>query len=351
MRIIMFGTGPFAVPTFQSLLESDHDVPALVTRPIADAGKRRKSAANPTRDAGEAAGINILNPEDVNIADSVAALLAFDADLFVVCDYGQIMSKACLSAARLGGINLHGSLLPKYRGAAPINHAILNGDETTGVTVIHMSPRLDAGPCLSKAEMPIGPDDTTETLEPQLARLGVGPVIDAISVLAEWDGESPIGEIQDRSLATKAPRLKKSDGRIDWTQSAIRIRNQIRAYQPWPGSFAIWVSMVRGKQKQTRLIIHAATVIDEADHSGNQLAGDKFVSENTAGMDTNTGGKLVPEGLSPGQVAISNAGALAIKTGDGFLSIELIQPADKNPMPIADFLRGKQPGVGDSFTG
>ena len=215
MRIIMFGTGPFAVPTFKALLESSHEVPLLVTRPITDPGKRRKSAANPTRDAGEEAGIDILDPASCNDEDTINRLRSLGADLFVVCDYGQILSKACLGAARLGGINLHGSLLPKYRGAAPINWAIYNGDTVTGITVIHMSPRLDAGNCLTRAEMPIGDNQTTGEIEPMLSELGVQPVLDAIEMLGSWDGTSLIGEPQDKSLATKAPRLKKSDGEID----------------------------------------------------------------------------------------------------------------------------------------
>ena len=329
MRLIMFGTGPFAVPTFESLLNSDHEVLALVTRPIADSGKRRKTSENPSRDAGEKAGLLILDPADVNQPQSVAQLKELEADLFVVCDFGQILSNECLGAAKLGGINLHGSLLPKYRGAAPINWAIYNGEPTTGITIIHMTPKLDGGPCLVKSETEIGPAETTETIEPRLALLGVQPVHEAIAILAAWDGVSEVGEKQDRKLATKAPRLKKSDGQIDWTRSAIEIANQIRAFQPWPGSYTNWHSE---KLKQPmRLIIHLVKVLDSdsADPSGADLKPGQVIS--TISQDTNQ-----PE--------------LIVQTGAGQISIEEIQPAGKRKMPVADFLRGKPPEPGELFS-
>ena len=329
MRLIMFGTGPFAVPTFESLLNSDHEVLALVTRPIADSGKRRKISENPSRDAGEKAELLILDPADVNQPQSVAQLKELEADLFVVCDFGQILSNECLGAAKLGGINLHGSLLPKYRGAAPINWAIYNGEPTTGITIIHMTPKLDGGPCLVKSETEIGPTETTETIEPRLALLGVQPVHEAIAILAAWDGVSEVGEKQDRKLATKAPRLKKSDGQIDWTRSATEISNQIRAFQPWPGSYTNWHSE---KLKQPmRLIIHLVKVLDSdsADPSGADLKPGQVIS--TISQDTNQ-----PE--------------LIVQTGAGQISIEEIQPAGKRKMPVADFLRGKPPEPGELFS-
>ena len=317
MRLIMFGTGPFAVPTFEALLESSHDVVALITRPIQDAGKRRKSAANPTREAGIPAGIQIFDPININEDSEVERLRSFNADLFVVCDYGQILSRECLAASRLGGINLHGSLLPRYRGAAPINWAMYHGDKILGVTVIHMSPFLDAGPSLVKAEIEITDDDTAETVEPKLARLGVEPVLQAIEMLDQWDGDSPIGEKQNRKEATKAPRLKKSDGQVDWSRSAIQIVNQVRAFQPWPGTFTNWMPSDR---KPVRLIIHQASAVESP-----------------------------AAGYEPGQVVLADKERLLIQTGDGALSINILQPAGKRAMPVTDFLRGQTPVVGDQF--
>lgn len=314
----MFGTGPFAVPTFESLLQSSHHVLALVTRPIADSGKRRKTSENPTRDVAEQNGLSILDPQNVNEADSVTQLVELQADLFVVCDYGQILSRDCLAASKLGGINLHGSLLPKYRGAAPINWVIFNGDPVTGITIIHMTAKLDGGPCLVKSETAIGATETADDIEPRLAALGVQPVLDAIAMLQSWDGVSAIGELQDRSLATKAPRLRKSDGQIDWSRSANQIVNHIRAFQPWPGTFTSWHSEML--KQPMRLIIHRAAAVEAVGDLPN---------------------------LDAGHVALSNKQQLVVQTGDGFLSIEVIQPSGKRAMPVADFLRGNSPAVGD----
>ena len=318
MRLILFGTGPFAVPSFKSLIDDDaHEIAALVTRPIADAGKRRKTAENPTRDMGESEGLTVLDPANANDPAFVKTLADYQADLFVVCDFGQILSNDCLSAAKLGGINLHGSLLPKYRGAAPINWAIYQGDEVTGVTIIHMTPRLDGGPILVTAETAIGPTETAEEIEPRLADLGVQPVHDAIAMLKTWDGQSTIGKPQDQALATKAPRLKKSQGQIDWTLPATQIINHIRAFQPWPGTFTHW----HGPKQPLRIIVHAATKAEEASESNTQ----------------------------PGQVITCDLQQLIIQTGDGALSLDVVQPAGKKKMPIGDFLRGRQPVKGDQF--
>lgn len=320
MRIVLFGTGPFAVPAFVELFDSAHEVAALVTRPITNSGKRRKTAENPTRDFGESRGLDVLDPVDVNTTDSVQQLRALEADLFVVCDYGQILSNEALAAARLGGINLHGSLLPKYRGAAPIHWAIYNGDTTTGVTIIHMTAKLDGGPCLTKAELEIGPLETTEQLEPRLAELGVGCVMTAVEMLERWDQQSPIGTVQDRHAATKAPRLKRSDGQIDFSRSATDIVNQIRAFQPWPGTFTSWTP--EGKNP-LRLIIHQAQAIDQP--------------------------TVTTGAAEPGEVVMVDKENLVIQTGSGQLSLITVQPAGKKPMEIADYLRGNPPTVGSKM--
>ena len=325
MRIIMFGTGPFAVPTLRSLIDSNHQVLAVVTRPIQDAGKRRKTAANPTRDLAEQRAIPVFDPPTANGAAFVQQLRDLQAELFVVCDYGEILSRDCLGAAKLGGINLHGSLLPKYRGAAPINWAIYNGDRQTGITIIHMTAKLDGGPCLAQAVLDIGPEETTADVEPRLAELGVEPVHIAINMLTTWDGESSLGTKQDPRLATKAPRLKKSDGQIVWARSAQQIVNQIRAFQPWPGSFTNWNA--QHLKQPLRLILHRA------------------VSETPESLTTETPSSA----LEPGQVAISEKNRLAIQTGEGLLSIKQIQPAGKRLMEIEEFLRGHQPAIGDRF--
>ena len=209
MNIIVFGTGPFCVPTLKKLTESECEILAVVTRPIDDAGKRRKTVANPVREFAVEHQLTLHEPASCNEAGFVQKLKDYQADLFFVCDYGQILSRQCLAAAKKGGINLHGSLLPKYRGAAPINWAIYHGETETGVTVIHMSSRLDAGPCLTQDKLTIADDDTAEDVEAALSKLGVSTVMNAIGMLNNWDGESDIGTIRDKSLATKAPRLQQ----------------------------------------------------------------------------------------------------------------------------------------------
>lgn len=331
MRLVLFGTGPFTVPSYTSLIDQ-HDVAALVTRPIVDAGKRRKTAENPTRDLGENRGLTILDPTNCNDVDFVQRLVELKADLFVVCDYGQILSRDCLAAARLGGINLHGSLLPKYRGAAPIQWCVYNGDTVTGVTVIHMTAKLDGGPCIVKSQLEIGARETAEELEPRLSQLGVAAVNDAIEMLASWDGETVLGKLQDPAEVTTAPRLKKSDGLIDFARSATQIVNQIRAFQPWPRTFTNWAPEDR---QPVRLIIGRAEVVDE-----NSLS--------PFGDDPEAEPVSVAE-VAEGQVAFCDQQRLWVQCGSGILSITEIQPSGKRMMSVADFLRGQQPVVGDAF--
>lgn len=327
MRLILFGTGPFAVPTYESLIDQ-HEVVAMVTRPIDDSGKRRKTAENPTRDLGEAKGLEILDPQSCNEPEFVEQLKSMNADLFVVCDYGQILSRDCLAAARFGGINLHGSLLPKYRGAAPIQWCVYNGDTITGVTVIHMTAKLDGGPCIVKSQLEIGASETAEELEPRLSALGPKAVREAITMLESWDGESLLGDLQSREEVTKAPRLKKSDGEIDFDRSAKQIFDQVRAFVPWPRSYTNWTPENKGP---LRLIVGQTSVVQESDLAEVELA------------------ELTVADVAAGAVALCDSKRLWIQTSDGLISIVEIQPSGKRQMPIADFLRGHQPKVGDVF--
>src|SRR5215471_7842277 len=164
LRLLMMGTGPFAVPTFEALLSSPHQTLGLVTRPDRPAHRREKTPINPMREVAQQHGLEVFEPASINSDEAYAWLRDRNADLFVVCDYGQILSREALSLARLGGINLHASLLPKYRGAAPINWAIYNGETETGITVIHMTPQLDAGPALVQKRVAIEPTETAPHL-------------------------------------------------------------------------------------------------------------------------------------------------------------------------------------------
>jgi methionyl-tRNA formyltransferase len=316
LRLLMLGTGPFAVPTFQSLLASPHQVLALVTQPtVADAG-RRKAIAAPMRDAAVAARVPIMDPEDVNDPASVQALAAWHADLLVVCDYGQILSPELLALPPLGAINLHGSLLPAYRGAAPINWALLDGCTQTGVTVAHITPKLDSGPVLVQRTTAIGPTEDAVQLEARLAQLGVAAVHEAIALLAAWDRRTPLGTPQDAQRATRARRLRKSDGEADWSRSARQLYDQVRALKPWPGTFTTWR---RSPSQEMRLILEQVSVVEESAIAG---------------------------AAPPGTVVRAEKRLLHIATGAGLLSLDRVQPAGKRVMPIDEFLRGHslQPG-------
>ena len=327
MRIIMLATGPFAVPTFRALLgpPERYQVVALVTRPEREAHTRDKQqpAANLMQAMATDLGLSIFAPEDINSPEAHAQLKPLDPDLFIVCDYGQILSRDTLAVARLGGINLHGSLLPKYRGAAPIQWAIYHGETETGVTVIHMTPRLDAGPCLVQKSTPIDPDETAVDLEPRLAELGVSAVLETIELLES--GRAGAAILQDPRLASKAPRLKKTDGLVDWSRSAREIRNQVRAFQPWPKTFTFWR---RPEGEPLRLILEDVAVVAE-----------EVIKVTLAG-----------ERRPPPGTAISvDKQSLMILCGQGALLPQIVQPAGKRSMSIGEFLRGHPVREGDRF--
>ncbi|MBI1248674.1 methionyl-tRNA formyltransferase [bacterium] len=316
MRIVMMGTGPFAVPTFKALLQSKHEVLCLFTQPVRSVHRRKASLPTPMRDVATEHGLTIHDPESVNTDEAKALLEGLAPDLLVVCDYGQILAKDILATATLGGINLHGSILPKYRGAAPVNWAILNGDAETGVTVIHMTPKLDGGPCLKIVRTPIGPTETAVELEPRLADLGVDAVLESIEMLETHDPETLAGEPQDPAQVSKAPRLKKSDADINWDDSAELIYNKFRAYQPWPGCYTHWA---REGKPPVRLILSQIRLIREP-------ASSEF---------------------PPGTISLADGDQLLLSAKDGQIAVDMIQPAGKKPMQVTEFVRGNRPQAGD----
>lgn len=318
MRLLMMGTGPFAVPTFASLLDSDHEIVALVARPVPPPKGRVKLPLAPMRDLAVQRGVPVLEPGDINSEESRQTLAAFNFQLLVACDYGQLLSADTLAIPPLGGINLHGSLLPKYRGAAPINWAIYHGDAETGVTVLHMTARLDSGPCLVQRRTAIGLDEDAVQLERRLSQIGVDAVHEALGMIAQWDGQSPLGTPQDPTAATKARRLKKTDGEVDWTRSAGQIANQVRALKPWPGTFSTWR---RPHGEAMRLILDHVSVAPD----------------------------MAPTG-QPGDVVLADKSRVLVATGDSLLSLDRVQPAGKRAMSIDEFLRGHGVAVGDRFS-
>jgi methionyl-tRNA formyltransferase len=313
LRLIMMGTGPFAVPTFRALFDTHHTVVALVTQPERTTHRHGTPPSTPMRDVAQQRPTPVLAPESINTEAARAELAELAPDLFVVADYGQILSNETLALATWGGINLHGSLLPKYRGAAPINWAIYHGDPETGVTVIHMTPRVDAGPCLAQARTWIDLEENAVELETRLAELGAPLVCRAIDELAGGRaGPLP----QDPASASPARRLRKSDGQIDWSRGAAEIKNQVRALEPWPKTYTFWH---RSGGAPLRLILGRTTVLDD----------------------------LPP--APPGKVVRANGDDLAVACGHAALAIREIQPSGKRLFTAGEFLRGYPVRSGQSF--
>ncbi len=320
VRLVVVGNGAFAVPMFEAVCESRHEVVGVLTRP-APGTRSRRPPPRPVWQAAVQRGCQVYEPSSINEPPALEWLEKHQPDLLVVCDYGEILRRAVLELARLGGINLHGSLLPKYRGAAPVAWAILQGETRTGVTVIRMTPKLDAGPILVQRVTDIGSDETTPELEARLARMGADAVLEAIQILETWDGHSPLGIPQDSRLATSAPRLTRAMGLIDWTASAHTIRNRVRAMIPWPGSYTWWVSSGE-RSTPLRLILHKVQAIP------------------------------ADSGSEPGTVLDCSGGTVSVQAGDqSAVLIEQLQPEGGRRMSSQEFVRGYPIRPGDRLTG
>jgi methionyl-tRNA formyltransferase len=235
MRLIFLGTPEFAVPTLERVVAAGHEVLSVVTQPDRPRGRGQTPAAPPVKQAALRLGLPVYQPERVRRPEPVEFLRSLPVDAMVVVGYGQIIPQSIIDMAPLGIINVHGSLLPKYRGAGPIQWAILNGETRTGVTTMRIDAGLDTGDMLLKAETAIGPDENAVELGKRLAAMGAGLLAETLVRLAEG---SIVPEKQDNAQATYAPLLKKEDGRIDWTRHAAAIHNQVRGLQPWPGAAA-----------------------------------------------------------------------------------------------------------------
>jgi len=323
MRLLMMGTGTFAEPTFEALLSNfGSDVVGLVTQPERDSGNKRGS----TRQTGKGmaniartAGVPVVQPESINTPDGLAQLRDLRPDLMVVAAYGQILSRDVLTVPTVGTINVHASLLPKYRGAAPVAYAILNGEEKTGGTIIKVTPGLDSGDMICQDSLDILPDDTTGTLEARLAVLGAKLAVEAVR---KYQAGGPVeGVKQDPALVTRAPKIKKEFGLIDWTKPAEAICQHVRAMQPWPTAY----TFLHTASPHIRLIVANARI------------------------------EAVPESVEhaqPGHV-IELPGAdshIYVMAGDWKL-VELleVQPAGKRRMGAEEFLRGRRVQLFDRF--
>ena len=313
LSIILMGTGPFAVPTFEAVRKSEHEITAVITKPPVIKRSRGGSPDTPVLDWASAHQLPVRCPENVNDPDWVRQLTEMAPDLLLVCDYGKILRPEVLATAKLGGLNLHGSLLPRHRGAAPVQWAVLSGDERTGVSVIHMTPKLDAGKVIESATTAIHEDETAGQLEERLAELGVGPTCRAVDRLWQTGnhGADVEGIEQDSTRVTKAPRLSKADGEIDWLRPAEQIGWHVRGMQPWP---VAWTLLYENDAKPpTRLQIRRTSLGPSLDD---------------------------PNAVQPGTVRVKDD-ALMVAAADRWVRVERLQPAGKKEMASSDFLRGK----------
>ena len=313
LRVVFFGTPEFAVPTLEALIHSSHPVVGVVTRADRPRGRGQRTTATPVKARAATAGIPVLQPDRMNDLAFLEALSALRADLGVVAAYGKILTDAVLATPRLGLINVHASLLPRYRGAAPVHRAVIHGDLETGVTIMRVVKALDAGPMLAAVRRLIGPDETTEEVERDLAQLGATLLVSIVDALAAGP---VVEEPQDESRATYAHRILREDGKVDWTADAQAVHNLIRGLHPWP---------------------HASTY-----HRGQRL-----ILWRSA---VDPGPRDAAPRQSPGTIAEASGDRLRITTGDGVLAITEIQVEGRRPMTTREFLAGTRLTPGDVLT-
>lgn len=334
LKLVLMGTGPFAFPSFRQIARSHHTILAVVTKPPVENPSRDKAPPeSPILTWARQAELQIVTPASINDPSAIEWLTQLQADLLIVCDYGQILSKEALATASLGGINLHGSLLPRHRGAAPVQWSILAGDPQAGVSVIHMTTKLDAGPVLQQRQTPIQPDESADELEARLSQLGVEPTMLAIETLARGDEQAGIE--QDPEKTTKAPRLKKSDGQLDFRYPIASIDRQIRGLQPWPGVFG---NLILSQDNSAQANSSQAKSIRTVIHRAKPIAIDPA--------------KIAELGWTPGQVLWSDSALEAslviehpkqwvgVVAHDGLLVLEVLQLAGKSAMQAASFVSG-----------
>jgi methionyl-tRNA formyltransferase len=314
MVVVFFGTPRFAVPTLQQLLDSSHTVAGVVTQPDRPRGRGQKVTFAPVKALAVEHNIPVIQPDRLKPPEVAEALRAWNADVGVVAAYGRIIPEHLLNIPLRGMINVHASLLPKYRGAAPVHRAVISGDAETGVTIMRVVKELDAGPMFAKLTRQIGPDETSDVVEEALAGLGARLLL---TVLDQMTAGTAHEEPQDDSQATYAPRLTKEEGLIDWSQSAAQIHNRVRGLYPWP-------------------------------HAYTYLNGARLIIRRTR-VDSAT--RKAPPYERGGVVVNIDHDAILVMAGNGEeLAVLEIQPEGRRPMSVRDFVAGHRLAAGDSFS-
>ena len=309
MRVVFCGSGTFATPSLRAIMESGHDLVAVVTQPPRRAGRGGKVRATEVADLARPLGLDVLETPDINADHAVGVITAARPDAICVAQYGQMISARVRDLATIDTFNLHGSLLPELRGAAPVNWAIIRGYERTGVTTFSLVDRMDAGAIYLTSATDIAPGETAGQLQDRLARLGAAIVIETLDLLAHGPAEP---RPQDHDAATLAPKLTKADGVIDWGAGAQCVCNLVHGTSPWPGARTVFA------HREGRMV---PVTIDSA---------------------------CVVSGPAAGPPAQLDA-ELAVATGDGRLRINTIKPAGKRLMPWCDFVNGYRAAEGDCF--
>jgi len=326
LRIVYMGTPQFAVPALEALiagaapgklLPAGLEIVTVITRPDKPAGRGRAIVYSPVKQTALAHNIPVWQPGSFKKAENSAALAAYRADLYIVAAFGQILPQVVLDQPRYGTLNIHASLLPKYRGADPIAEAILQGETTAGVTIMVLDAGIDTGPTLLNRSLPVAEDETTHSLTPRLAELGAQALLTA---MPQWIAGTITPVPQDALHATHTRMLQKADGHLDWNRPAAILTRQIRAYTPWPGGYTHWRGKLLKILEASALMVEIETLEQER--------------------------QIVQVGL----VTIKEEAGhqvLAIVTGSGFLLVKQVQLEGKNAMSAEEFLRGYSQIVGE----
>ncbi|BFH67858.1 MAG: methionyl-tRNA formyltransferase [Paenibacillus dendritiformis] len=301
-KIVFMGTPDFAVASLRMLIQEGYDIAAVVTQPDRPVGRKRVLTPTPVKAEALQHGLTVWQPEKLRTSDTVEDIRALQPDLIVTAAYGQILPKAVLDIPRLGCINVHGSLLPKYRGGAPIQRSIMNGETVTGVTIMYMAEGMDTGDMISRVEVPIGPDDNAGTMFAKLSEAGADLLRRTLPDIIAGRVEAVP---QPHDEATYAPNLKREDERIDWTRPSEQIANQVRGLVPFSGAFTTW----NGEVFKVWACRAEPAAAGEAE-------------------------------AVPGTVLTAGADGLRVQTGQGVLNLLEVQPAGKKAMPASEFLRG-----------
>ena len=308
MKLAFAGTPQFASVILRALVGSSHSIEAVFTRPDARSGRGKRMAASPVKQYAAAAGLDVLQPRSMRSSEAAEALAALDLDALVVAAYGFVLPDSILAIPRLGCINVHASVLPRWRGAAPVHHAILAGDVQTGVSIMQMDTGLDTGPVLATRPCEIAPHDTTGSLTTRLAQLGATTLVDVLHGLETCAIEA---QPQDDTLATAAPRVSKSQATIDWARPATQIERMIRAFDPWPVAHVY----LPGRDTPAFRVWRAELAESETDQA-------------------------------PGTVLRCDERGVLVATAHGALDITELQPPGARRMSGAEYARGHRLAAG-----